>query len=121
MKRRTWLVVVVLAMVVASVAWLTERAAQRVARRGPGVTAPELTSPAKSSEVAAPVGTAGPSRTAQAAVELSAGQALSEVQSLVGRGKIGAARDLAEVYLKRIPDGPEAARIKSLTGVHPHP
>lgn len=48
------------------------------------------------------------------------GQALHEVEALVDQGKIGAARDLAEQYLTRMPAGPEAARIQSLTGVHPH-
>jgi hypothetical protein len=50
----------------------------------------------------------------------SGAQALREVQALVGQGKIGAARVLAEAYLERIPVGPEAAQIESLTGVHPH-
>jgi hypothetical protein len=55
-----------------------------------------------------------------AAREPSPSRALSEVQALVDQGKVGAARDLAELYLARIPSGPEAARIESLTGVHPH-
>jgi hypothetical protein len=52
---------------------------------------------------------------------ISAAEALREVQALVAQGRVGAARVLAEDYLKRIPSGPEAAQIKSLTGVHPHP
>jgi hypothetical protein len=52
---------------------------------------------------------------------LAPGQALREVRALVDQQKIGAARALAEHYLNEIPDGEEAAQIKSLTGVHPHP
>ena len=48
-------------------------------------------------------------------------QALAEVRALVNRGRIGAARALAEHDLRVIPDGPEARQIMSLTGVHPHP
>ncbi|MFI5307763.1 MAG: hypothetical protein ACHQ53_10445 [Polyangiales bacterium] len=125
MKQRTSLAVLGLALLAlaASTAWLS--------RPGPPTAlAPERPSP--SLPAAAQTAGAGaqaprsgqtekPATASQGpAAKLTAGQALREVQSLVAQAKIGAARDLAEAYLKRIPDGPEAAQIKSLTGVHPH-
>ncbi len=43
------------------------------------------------------------------------------VDALVFAQRIGLARDAAEVYLARYPNGPQAQRIEMLTGVHPHP
>ena len=43
------------------------------------------------------------------------------VDALVFAQRIGEARDAAEVYLARYPQGPQAQRIEMLTGVHPRP
>ncbi len=48
-------------------------------------------------------------------------RAAMRVDALVFTQRIGLARDAAEVYLARYPNGPQAQRIEMLTGVHPHP
>jgi hypothetical protein len=48
-------------------------------------------------------------------------RAAMRVDALVFAQRIGQARDAAEVYLARYPQGPQAQRIEMLTGVHPHP
>jgi hypothetical protein len=47
-------------------------------------------------------------------------RAAMRVDALVFAQRIGEARDAAEVYLARYPQGPQAQRIEMLTGVHPH-
>ncbi len=124
------------ALAVAAAAWLELRAPQPTAPRARGATtarAPQSPAAGAGGAAAAQPSTANASRTGgqaprpastaeprTAAAEPSPSQALREVRALVDQGKIGAARDLAEAYLKRIPDSPEAAQIESLTGVHPH-
>lgn len=131
-KPRTLLVALgsVLVTAAALAAWLTQRSAQSATVPTRTTVSPALASerppaarPAAAQPVAQPNAQPAQRATAapQAAADLPPGQALREVQALVAQAKIGAARDLAESYLKRIPDGPEAAQIKSLTGVHPHP
>jgi hypothetical protein len=86
--------------------------------RAVSATAPsgEVAQPAASSS-AREVSPTGPSSRA-----VSAAQALAEVRALVDRGRIGAARALAEHHLQALPlESPEARQIMSLTGVHPHP
>lgn len=48
-------------------------------------------------------------------------RAAMRVDALVFAQRIGLARDAAEVYLARYPEGPQAQRIEMLTGVHPRP
>lgn len=48
-------------------------------------------------------------------------RAAMRVDALVFAQRIGLARDAAEVYLARYPNGPQAQRIEMLTGVHPRP
>ena len=48
-------------------------------------------------------------------------RAAMRVDALVFAQRIGEARDAAEVYLARYPNGPQAQRIEMLTGVHPRP
>jgi hypothetical protein len=43
------------------------------------------------------------------------------IDALVYAGDVGRARDDAEEYLRRYPDGKYAAHVETLTGVHPHP
>ena len=52
---------------------------------------------------------------------LSEERAAAKVDALVRAGRIGAARDAAEAYFGRFPDGPSARHIEMLTGVHPRP
>jgi len=68
-----------------------------------------------------PSATPGTTNAASEATRVAPERALREVQALVDKGTIGAARALAERYLRDLPDGPEARQIMSLTGVHPHP
>jgi len=48
-------------------------------------------------------------------------RAALRVDALVFARRIGLARDAAEVFLQRYPDGARAQHIEMLTGVHPHP
>jgi hypothetical protein len=43
------------------------------------------------------------------------------IDALVYAGDVGRARDDAEEYLRRYPDGKYATHVEMLTGVHPHP
>jgi hypothetical protein len=121
MRKRALSIGIVLALA-GALAWLGTTQQRAAAPQQP------LPNESRDQVAQAPVRSAGPApnsaeppRNAAPAVrEPSPSQALSDVQALVDQGKVGAARDLAELYLARIPSGPEAARIESLTGVHPH-
>ena len=138
MRRRSPQVVVIAGLVVALATFALLRAERGMRRAGSRRAHPQASGePTRAGEPVPPErdrehdrneaagGTAAPETTPQHAQSVpngvSAEQALTEVEALVNRGKIGAARALAEHYLREIPDGPEASRIKALTGVHPHP
>lgn len=48
-------------------------------------------------------------------------RAALRVDALVNADQVGLARDAAEEFLRRYPDGPHAEHIEILTGVHPRP
>jgi hypothetical protein len=121
-----WIVFGLLAATAMLFVWPTQRATQ-IPTREPGGPI-ESSNPAAAGSVAVPTPASGAdTRTPRATyagaqtTTLTPEQALAEVQALVNRGRIGAARALAEHDLRVIPDGPEARQIMSLTGVHPHP
>lgn len=99
----------------------------RAAPASPPATSPEAPTAHDDSAVRTPPQAPPPSAAPQKptptadAAAVTPQQALHEVQALVDRGTVGAARALAERYLRELPDSPETRQIMSLTGVHPHP
>jgi hypothetical protein len=123
MKRAVWIGPLLVAALIALAAWLGSGQPQPASQREPSAqAAPDTRVGQQPARSPLPAQSADDRRsnTSPGARAPSPGQALHEVEALVDQGKIGAARDLAELYLPRMPAGPEAARIQSLTGVHPH-